>query len=224
MEVNGYIEAITMFVAESVCKHIKYLHSSLGFSPKIAINVPPTLLCDKHFVTRLRKLFNSAACGVPPELIEIEITESTTAHDHTAVVNSASQLRSDGHDIALDDFGTGFSGLRNLDLIPASIIKIDRHFVNGLGERKTCDMIVASVARMARDSSMIAVAEGIETHAQLEHVTSLGYHEAQGFLLGKPMPPKAFFSFLAARPQDPQKTQMAQPRILSPAGCQSPRL
>ncbi len=217
MERNGHIEALTMFVAEAVCQHIHNLRSSLGFSPKIAINVPPALLSDKSFLARMCDLV--AAYDVSPELIEIEITESSFAPDISALVSSAETLRSKGFGVALDDFGTGFSGLRYLDLIPASIIKMDRHFVSGLGKRKTCDMIVASVARMARETGLIAVAEGVETQAQLDHVTALGYNEVQGFLLGHPMPFVQFLSFLAGHRAQQQKAGTAQPHILLPAGC-----
>lgn len=228
MERNGHIEAATLFITESVCKHIRYLQSSLGFSPKIAINIPPALLCDNKFAGRLRALVDSYE--VPPNLIEIEITESTLAHDFASVVNSATLLRTDGHDIALDDFGTGFSGLRYLDLVPASVIKIDRHFVSGLGSRKTCDMIVAAVAQMARDSGMITVAEGVETQSQLDHIARLGYNEAQGFLLGMPMPFDEFFTFLAdpagtgdcrsrQEARELQEAMTAQPHIHFPVGC-----
>lgn len=217
LERNGQIEPVTMFVAESVCQHIRSLRASLGVSPKIAINVPPALLSDKRFVARIRALLRSY--DVAPELIEIEITESTIAPDISELVTSAEMLRADGCGIALDDFGTGFSGLRYLDLIPASIIKMDRHFVSGLGERKTCDLIVASVARMARDTGMIAVAEGVETQAQYDHVTGLGYHDVQGFLLGRPMPFDQFVSFLADHRVQRRASGMTQPRILLPAGC-----
>lgn len=216
MERGGHIETITMVVVESVCKHIIHLQSSLGISPKIAVNIPPALLCDNKFVTNLRTLVSSY--DVSPTLIEIEITESTLAHDIASVVRSATRLRADGHDIALDDFGTGFSGLRYLDLIPASVIKIDRHFVNGLGKRKTCDMIVAAVAQMARDSGMVAVAEGVETKDQLDHVAGLDYNEAQGFLLGRAMPFGEFFTFLVAH-RTRQKVKTPQPHTLLPAGC-----
>lgn len=217
MERNGHIEALTMFVAESVCQHIHNLQSSLGISPKIAINVPPALLSDKGFLARMCALI--AAYDVSPELIEIEITESSIAPDILALVSSVEMLRSAGFGVALDDFGAGFSGLRYLDLIPASIIKMDRHFVSGLGKRKTCDMIVASVARMARETGMIAVAEGVETQAQLDYVAALGYNEVQGFLLGRPMPFGQFISFLAGYRARHQKAGTAQPRILLPAGC-----
>lgn len=209
MERNGNIRAVTMFVVQTVCAHIHRIQENLGCCPRISLNISPVLFCDKDFIANLRSII--AEQGIPPSMIELEITESAVAHDFLSVVKSAKIVREDGHDLALDDFGTGFSGLRYLDMIPASIIKLDRHFVGGLGKRKTCDVIVASVAHLASETGMITVAEGVENRAQLKAVTDLGYDEVQGFLMAKPMPFLEFVAFLSKHL--PQKRAATTPQL-----------
>lgn len=194
LERNGLIEEATLFVITTVCSHMRQLKASIGYSPKVAINISPLLFHTPWFVSEARRIIE---CNeIPPSMIEFEITESRIVHNIDVVSKAATELRNEGFGIALDDFGTGFSGLRYLDLIPASALKIDRHFVSGLGERQTCDTIVASVARLAADTGVIAVAEGIETQFQLNTVVSMGYDELQGYLLAKPIPFSELVPFL----------------------------
>lgn len=185
LEQNGLIQDVTLLVVETVCSHMRRLKETIGCSPKVAINMSPLLFADPWFMQEVQKVIQQN--GIPPPMIEFEITESRIAHDIESVGRIAMELRQEGFGIGLDDFGAGFSGLKYLDSIPASALKIDRHFINGLGNRQTCDAIVASVAKLAYNAGMIAVAEGIETEAQLRTVTNMGYDELQGFLLAKPM-------------------------------------
>lgn len=186
LERNGMIEDTTLFVITTVCAHMRRLKASVGYSPKVAINISPLLFHTPWFVSEARRIIEHNE--IPPSMIEFEITESRIVHNIDVVSKAATELRNEGFGIALDDFGTGFSGLRYLDSIPASALKIDRHFVSGLGQRQTCDAIVESVARLAAATGVIAVAEGIETQTQLSAVIDMGYDELQGFLLAKPIP------------------------------------
>lgn len=185
LEQNGLIQDVTLMVVASVCSHMRKLKETIGCSPKVAINMSPLLFADPWFMQEVQKVIQQN--GVPPPMIEFEITESRFSHDIESVGRIAIELRQEGFGIGLDDFGVGFSGLKYLDSIPASALKIDRHFIDGLGRREKCDAIVASVAKLAYDAGMIAVAEGIETEAQLRTVKNMGYDELQGFLLAKPM-------------------------------------
>lgn len=197
MEQNGDMSMATTFVVDTVCRDIWRMKGVLpGPIPKVSINIAPSLFLDDLFVTRL--LNDIGSRHVRPAEIELEITESSVLQDFDAVISSAAALRTAGFDLALDDFGTGLSSLHYLDLLPVSVIKIDRHFVGGIGVRRASDQIVASIIRLAKDMSMVAVAEGVETQAQFDYVAAHGCDEVQGYLLAKPMPFNEFLAFFLA--------------------------
>jgi len=185
-ERDGHIGALTEFVARRVCRAINQMLWAVGFSPCISINISPALLQNKVFINNLRALIKSHS--VDPQMIEFEITESCNVDDYSNARSCCDALRDDGFGLALDDFGTGLSGLRRLDMFPVSAIKLDRHFIGGIGVRQTSEIIVSTTADIARQFGITAVAEGIETEHQLNHVIRCGYQEAQGFMLARPMP------------------------------------
>lgn len=218
LEQNGLIHDVTLFVIATICSNIKILRSKVGCSPRVAINVSPVLFSNPWFIKEARRVIDHYK--IDPTMIEFEITESRIAHDIEAVSRVAKSLRAEGYGIALDDFGAGFSGLRYLDMIPASALKIDRHFIEGLGERKTCDAIVANVAKLALETGLIAVAEGVETEAQMKMVVDMGYGEIQGFLLAKPMPFSSLVVFLKQiKFRRGHPSDVAQPRNHSTINC-----
>ncbi len=222
MERNGSIGDLTMFVLATVCQDIHQFRARMGCWPKVSVNISPALFRDPQSASQLADLV--ATYGVPPSVIEMEITEGFIQIDLETVVTAVRQLSAAGFEIALDDFGTGMSSLHYLDLMPASTIKIDRHFIIGAGARPTCARIVSSVVKLARESGLASVAEGVETAEQLKYVSALGCHEIQGFLLARPTPFDAYLTFtefmLRRRLPSPRPEEgRPQPRILLPQGC-----
>lgn len=194
MEEDGTIEDLTMFVVDKVCRDINHIELLHGSCPKISINISPCLFRDESFVTRLQDRISLHR--TTPSHIEFEITESLVIHDFDATITSAAGLRAAGFDLAIDDFGTGASGLYYLDLLPVSIIKIDQHFISGIGSRKSSEHIVAGAIRLAREMGLLSVSEGVETLEQMSYIVDQGCDEAQGFLLAHPMPFHEFVSFV----------------------------
>lgn len=126
--------------------------------------------------------------GYPSSRLELEITESVLAEDISGCLKLLNKLVSTGIRFALDDFGTGYSSLAYLRNFPLATLKIDRSFVQGLGDNAGDDGIVRAIIALARNFGMRVVAEGVETESQLELLRRFGCDEVQGFLLGKPMP------------------------------------
>lgn len=126
--------------------------------------------------------------GLPPERLELEITESVLLHGNTENVETLHKLRLMGISIVLDDFGTGYSSLSYLRMFPFDKIKIDRSFVHELAKNADCAAIVSAVAGLGRSLRIGTVAEGIETEDQLVLVHAAGCTHAQGFLFGRPCP------------------------------------
>jgi EAL domain-containing protein (putative c-di-GMP-specific phosphodiesterase class I) len=128
-----------------------------------------------------------AATGIAHERVEIEITESLFLENDEANLEILRQLHALGVRIAMDDFGTGYSALSYLLAFPFDKIKIDGSFVRALDNASAAHAIVRAVAEIGDRLGMTVTAEGIETAEQLRNVHALGYTEAQGFLISRPM-------------------------------------
>jgi EAL domain-containing protein (putative c-di-GMP-specific phosphodiesterase class I) len=125
---------------------------------------------------------------LPPERLELEITESVLLQGNAENVETLHRLRLMGISIVLDDFGTGYSSLSYLRMFPFDKIKIDRSFVHELSKNADCAAIVSAVASLGRDMRIGTVAEGVETEDQLILVRAAGCTHAQGYLFGRPCP------------------------------------
>jgi EAL domain-containing protein (putative c-di-GMP-specific phosphodiesterase class I) len=126
--------------------------------------------------------------GCRPDMLALEITETALMEAGAQARDDLAELRSLGVSIGLDDFGTGYSSLGYIKRFPLDFLKIDRCFVAGLGQNPEDDAIVDAVISLARSLGLKAVAEGVESSAQMLRLSALGCDRMQGFLLGRPMP------------------------------------
>jgi predicted signal transduction protein with EAL and GGDEF domain len=126
--------------------------------------------------------------GLPPQRLEIEVTETVLLEKDTDHIALLHRLKEIGVSVALDDFGTGYSSLSYLTMFPFDKIKIDQSFIKEMAERADCAAIVCSVIGLGRSLDMITTAEGIETEEQFEIIRAAGVTLAQGYLFGKPCP------------------------------------
>ncbi|MGA9303282.1 MAG: EAL domain-containing protein, partial [Bradyrhizobium sp.] len=130
--------------------------------------------------------------GLPPERLELEITETSLLENQEAHLTTIRQLKNLGLSIALDDFGTGFSSINYLTIFPFDKIKIDKSFTKGILSRGDCKAVVASSLALAKGLGIITTVEGIETEEQLDYMRAAGVELAQGYLFGKPVPISEF--------------------------------
>ena len=126
--------------------------------------------------------------GLPPERLELELTETAVARDKTRSLRFIQEIKALGVTVALDDFGTGYSSLDTLRTFPFDKIKLDRSFVGDLGNDRRARAIIRAVLALARSLGIPVLAEGIETPQQLALLRSESCDEVQGFLLGRPVP------------------------------------
>jgi EAL domain-containing protein (putative c-di-GMP-specific phosphodiesterase class I) len=112
------------------------------------------------------------------------------------IEKTLSQLRTSGVRIALDDFGTGYSSMSYLRRYAIDKLKIDRSFVAELGSSSDADAIIRAMIAMARSLRLQVTAEGVETEAQRDHLSALGCHELQGYLLSRPLSETDLISML----------------------------
>ena len=125
---------------------------------------------------------------VPPDMLEIEITETAALYHIDAVAQTLADLRQQGVGVALDDFGTGYSSLTYLRRLPLSTLKIDQSFVHGMMDDAGDLAIVQGVIGLARSFGYRVIAEGVETVDQGQMLTQMGCHLAQGYHIARPMP------------------------------------
>ena len=134
--------------------------------------------------------------GLPPNALELEITESVAMEESEATLRTLRALREVGVRLVLDDFGTGYSSLAYLKQLPLDSIKLDRTFIADLGVHDANIPIVSAVVALAHGLGIDVVAEGIETLEQRALLESLGCDRGQGFLYAPPLPPEAAGLFL----------------------------
>jgi diguanylate cyclase (GGDEF)-like protein/PAS domain S-box-containing protein len=139
--------------------------------------------------------------GLPPEALELEITENIALGREQATLCPLKALRAKGIGIAFDDFGTGYASLSYLTRYPLTRIKIDRSFVQKIGTQSAGPdtAILRSIIVMGRNLGLEVIAEGVETATQAAFLKAEGCHELQGFLFSKPLPAHAFEDFLKSR-------------------------
>jgi len=126
--------------------------------------------------------------GLPPQVLELEVTENIVLDGDDLVLKSLQRLRNHGVGIAFDDFGTGYASLSLLKRFPLGRIKIDRSFVQGMLESEWDASIVRALIDMARSFGLETIAEGVETEEQRDSLRRLGCQEAQGYLFSRPVP------------------------------------
>jgi diguanylate cyclase (GGDEF)-like protein len=181
-EETGLMEPIGEWILEKACADA----ASWPDDIKIAVNLSAVQF-------RSGKLFDVILCalvesGLPPERLELEITESVLMQNTESYGAIIQQLKNIGISIVLDDFGTGYSSLSYLAIFPFDKIKIDKSFTQGLTNRADCAAIVASVLTLARGLDITVTAEGVETKQQFELLRMAGAHQVQGYLFARPLP------------------------------------
>jgi diguanylate cyclase (GGDEF)-like protein len=183
-EDSGLIIDIGSWVVRAACRHVRRWLDG-GWTMPIAVNVSAKELLygDPAKVIETE----AAAAGIPPALIEVEITESLLVKDSGAARSALDKLRKLGCRIALDDFGTGYSSLAYITRFPPDRIKIDKAFVHNI-DRSPSDAAVANaILSLGQSLKMVVTAEGVEREGQLEWLRSRGCDEVQGFLLSRPL-------------------------------------
>ena len=157
-----------------------------GLDLEVGFNVSPRELWSVHLPDRV--LGRLRAEGVDPSTVIVEITESTAMTDPERTQRILTELHAWGLTLAIDDFGTGYSSLSRLKHLPVDILKIDRSFVAHVDEDKDNASMVRAMIDLAANLGMTALAEGIETEAELSFLLKHDCPLGQGFHLGRPVP------------------------------------
>lgn len=164
---------------------------------QIGVNLSFAQFAGEGLADRIAQIL--VETGLPPERLELELTESLLARDMELAVATCDRLRALGVRLAIDDFGTGYSSLAHLRRFAVDHLKIDRSFVAALEEGEGPQAIVRATVGMAHALGCRLIAEGVETEAQRRFLAELGCDEAQGFLFARPMPAPEVQGFIRRR-------------------------
>ncbi|MBC3797698.1 GGDEF and EAL domain-containing protein [Acetobacterium tundrae] len=193
-EKNGFVTEIDMFVFEEICKMQKAWKAE-GRKPLIiSVNMSRLHLNNPAFVANLTAI--SEKYDVRPEVMELELTESTFSGNMGIVLDVTRKLHNIGFRLSIDDFGSAYSSFNMLKDIFIDVVKIDREFFNETTSTIRGKTIVKSIVKMAKDLEIEIVAEGIETMEQVDFLCEIGCDLAQGFYYAKPMPISDFIVLL----------------------------
>lgn len=194
-EETGLIISIGEWVIDATCRQMRtWLDAGLAVPPT-AINLSARQFGQENLTAMIRRILTTHR--LDPELLVLEITESTAMFDVEKAINILGELKQIGVKISLDDFGTGYSSLSYLKRLPLDHLKIDRAFVNDITHDPDDAAICVAVIGLGHNLKMTVVAEGVETTEQMHFLRQHRCNEMQGYLFSRPVPPTDYASMLA---------------------------
>ena len=193
-EENGLIRRLDEYVWRETAARIRDWKSRLNLSVPVSVNVSRVDMFDAELTDVMLRLVES--CGLTPEDLCLEITESAYTGDADQIIARVRQLRDHGFRIEMDDFGTGYSSLNMISELPIDALKLDMAFIRKAfaGSRDT--RLIELIIDIADYLSVPVIAEGVETEEQMKALRDMGCDLVQGFYFSKPVPPEEFEAFL----------------------------
>lgn len=204
-EETGLIVPLGRWVLEQACRQTKEWQEEMPTDPPlmISVNLSGRQLQHSGLIDDIIDALRETRLA--PEHLRLEVTESVLMVDLRVTIAQLSRLQGLGVTLAIDDFGTGYSSFDYLKRFPVETIKIDKSFVDGLGESSNDSAIIQSVISLAHALKMTVVAEGVEKVTQLDELRVLGCDRFQGYLFAKPMPASDAGAFILSELQGTKK-------------------
>ncbi len=185
-EEYGLSDKISAFVVQQTLKELSENRLLGNAIPRVSVNISAIEFNSEPLLQALTNTLRRTPHLLP--FLQLEITETAALTDIGHCATIMHRLKSMGLRFSIDDFGTGYSSLAMLKTLPIDEIKIDRSFVHDMHIDHKVETLIKAILSMASGFDVSVVAEGIETEEQLNTLTTLGCHEAQGYLLCKPLP------------------------------------
>jgi len=195
LEDTGLMIMVGEWVLRSACSQARCWQQAGREPLRVSVNVSPLQFQSASFVLMVERVLTDT--GVPPALVELELTESMLIENIEHARRTIDRLRSLGVRIAIDDFGTGYSSLNYLRHFAVDYLKIDRSFVADIDSNPRDRAVAIAIAELARALGMTVVAEGVETAQQAAFFSGIHCGELQGFLFSKALPVELLEVFLA---------------------------
>ncbi len=193
------------WVLENACQQLSNWHHVGYQNLRMAVNLSAIQLQDQNIVDRIAFLLNKYQ--IPPETLELEVTETSIIDDLEASKAQLQNIKSIGVTLALDDFGTGYSSLGYLKQFPFDKIKIDKSFVDDLPHNRENCGIVEAIVQIGKSFGLKVLAEGVETVEQEAYLAKKGCQEGQGYYYGKPLSAHDFINLVSSQSVLSRNTQ-----------------
>jgi EAL domain-containing protein (putative c-di-GMP-specific phosphodiesterase class I) len=199
-EESGLIVALGRFVLNEACQQVARWQQMFPTEPplQISVNLSPGQFDDPHLVDDVASAL--AAARISAAALKLEVTEGLIMRDTEKSIATLQRLKESGVTIAVDDFGTGYSSLSYLRRLPLDVLKIDRSFVQGIGQNAEDDAIVRAVISLAQSLGLSVTAEGIETAEQASLLREWSCQTGQGYLFSRPLPADQFTRLFREHP------------------------
>jgi diguanylate cyclase (GGDEF)-like protein/PAS domain S-box-containing protein len=195
LEENGSIIEIGRWVLLEACMQAMAWHRK-GLGLSMSVNVSARQLESDDLIDNVKGALETSHLN--PDLLTLEVTETTLMRDAERTAIRLEQLRGLGVHIAIDDFGTGYCSLGYLQRFPIDILKIDQSFVAGLGYSEDARTLVRTLIRLGTELGLVTLAEGIEDNDQLDELRRQHCEVGQGYLFARPLEPRALEDFLSS--------------------------
>jgi EAL domain-containing protein (putative c-di-GMP-specific phosphodiesterase class I) len=196
-EETGLIVSIGKWVLKTACtQNVAWQKMGLPHL-NIAVNLSRRQVADEGLLRDIASILEET--GMSPDLLELEITESTLMHDVDKAIRTLKAFRDMGVRLAIDNFGTGYSSLSNLRKFPVDTIKIDGSLIHDLSDHAENGGIAEATIAMGRNLSMTVVAECVETKAQADFLRAHACDEFQGFYFSRAVTADKFAELLEAQ-------------------------
>jgi len=190
-EETGLIVPIGRWVLTEACRQTARWRDRFPDNPSlvVSVNLSAKQFQDPHLASYVAETLQQT--GLNPHSLHLEITEDVIMEDAPSTMSVLRELKALGVEITIDDFGTGYSSLLYLKRFPVSFLKVDRSFVDGLGQTREDTEIVSGIISLAHTLNLQVVAEGVENRLQLERLREVGCDAAQGYHFSEPLPGEA---------------------------------
>ena len=199
LEDTGLMTIVGEWLLRTACTQVCRWRDQIGERRRVSVNVSSVQFQNPSFVAMVHRVLHDT--GVPPELIELELTESLLIANAEQARATLAALEALGLQIAIDDFGTGYSSLNYLRHFAVDCLKIDRSFITDIAGNPRDRAVASAIITLAKALDITGVAEGVETEAQASFFESVQCNELQGFLFSKPLPVDQLERYLTALPK-----------------------
>jgi diguanylate cyclase (GGDEF)-like protein/PAS domain S-box-containing protein len=196
-ESSGQILGIGEWVLRSALAQAREWRAAGHTDFTVAVNLSMVQFRHPGLVDMVEQALKDS--GVPPQALELELTESIAMDAPEKVIAIVQQLFDLGVQLSIDDFGTGYSSFSYIQRLRVHKLKIDQSFVRHLGEDASAQHIVRAIIGLAQSLELESIAEGVETAAQCETLRSLGCHTGQGYHFGRPVPARELTDWMDSR-------------------------